>query len=474
LFKEERMKERGKKVHPYIPNSVPGIKAEMMKEIGIGSIEELYADIPRNLRLRRKLNLPPPLSSEIALQRHLEEMLSKNETCAENISFLGGGCTRHHVPAVCDEINQRSEFLTAYAGEPYEDHGRFQALFEYQSLMGELLDMDVVNVPTYDWSQAASTSVRMAARMTGRREILVSGIISPERLPVIKNYCHPVVTLKIVKHDPETGKMDLDDLKAKIGAETAGIYFENPAYLGFIEDQGHLISGLARENGALSIVGVDPISLGVLTPPCHYGADIVCGDIQDLGIHMHFGGGLGGFIATRDEEKFVMEYPSRLFGITRTSVEGEYGFGDVAYERTSFAEREEGKEFVGTHAALWGITAAVYLSLIGSKGLYELGKTILQKSQYATKRLSEIEGIKAPRFDSSHFKEFVVDFNATGKKIEHINESLRRKGIFGGLDLSHEFPEFGECSLYCITEVHTQKDIDCLLESLKEILGGGQ
>ena len=468
------MKEREKKAHPYIPNSIPEIKAQMMKEIGIKSIEDLYADIPESLRLKGKLNLPPPISSEIALRRHMEEILSKNQTCAENTSFLGGGCARHHVPAICDEINQRSEFLTAYAGEPYEDHGRFQALFEYESLMGELLDMDVVNVPTYDWSQAASTSVRMAGRITGRKAILVSEIVSPERLMVIKNYCHPVVALKMVRHCPQTGKMDIDDLKSKIGPETAGIYFENPAYLGFIEVQGQLISDLAHENGALSIVGVDPSSLGILTPPSQYGADIVCGDIQGLGIHLHFGGGLGGFIATHDDEKFVMEYPSRLFGITQTSVEGEYGFGDVAYERTSFAEREEGKEFVGTHAALWGITAAVYLALLGPKGMYELGKTILQKSQYTMKRLSEIKGIKAPRFDSPHFKEFVVDFDGTGKKIKAINESLLRRGIFGGLDLASEFPEFGECALYCVTEIHTQKDIDHLVESLEEILGGGQ
>lgn len=468
------MKKQGKKAHPYIPNSVPEIKARMMKEIGIESIEELYDDIPESLRLKGTMNLPPPLSSEIALKRHMEEILSKNQTCAENISFLGGGCARHYVPAICDEINQRSEFLTAYAGEPYEDHGRFQALFEYQSLMGELLDMDVVNVPTYDWSQAAGTSIRMAGRITGRTEIIISEIVSPERLMVIRNYCHPVVAIKMVRHCPRTGKMDIDDLKSKIGPGTAGVYFENPAYLGFIEDQGQLISDLAHENGALSIVGADPISLGILTPPSQYSADIACGDIQGLGIHMHFGGGLGGFIATRDEEKFVMEYPSRLFGITRTSVEGEYGFGDVAYERTSFAEREEGKEFVGTHSALWGITAAVYLALMGPKGMYELCKTILQKSRYAMQRLSKIKGIKAPRFQSPHFKEFVVDFDGTGKRVDAINQALRRKGLFGGLDLTTEFPEFGECALYCITEVHTQKDIDYLGESLEKIVGGGQ
>ncbi len=467
------MKKNNAKIYPYIPNSVPTVKEQMMKEIGIDRIEDLYADIPENLRYDKKLNLPPPLSSEQALKRHMERIFAKNKTCAENISFLGGGCYRHQIPAICDEINQRSEFLTAYAGEPYEDHGRFQVLFEYESLMGELLDMDVVNVPTYDWSQAASTSLRMAERITGRKEILVSNITSPERLMVIRNYCHPVVTVKTIKHCPDTGKLDLADLKSKISEKTAGVYFENPSFLGMIEAQGQVISDIAHENGALCIVGVDPTSLGVLTPPAQYGADIVCGDIQGLGVPMFFGGGLGGFIATRDEEKFVMEYPSRLFGITTTSVEGEYGFGDVAYERTSFAEREQGKEFVGTHSALWGITAGVFLALMGPEGMEDLGTAILQKSRYAMMQLSAIKGVKAPRFDSPHFKEFVVDFNEAKLKTRDINEALLEKGIFGGQDLSPEFPELGECALYCVTEVHTKADIDLLRDALTEILGKG-
>ena len=336
--------------------------------------------------------------------------------------------------------------------------------------MAELLDMDVVNVPTYDWCQAAGTTTRMACRISGRSEILLADTISPERLSAIKNYCKPVVKVRPVAHNPRTGLLDLDDLKSKISAATAAVYFENPGYLGFIEIQGQAISDIAHENGAFSLVGVDPISLGVLTPPSGYGADIVCGDVQALGVHMNFGGGMAGFIATRDEEKFVMEYPSRLFGITRTSVEGEYGFGDVAYHRTSFAEREGGKEFVGTHAALWGITAGVYLSLMGPAGMQELGRHIMQKSQYALTVLSEKNGIKAPRFDAPHFKEFVVDFNETGKTVESINGFLRDQGIFGGETLSEDFPEFGHSALYCITEIHTKKDIDALAGALGHCL----
>lgn len=464
------MSQKDKPVHPYIPNSVPEVKAKMMEEIGIKDIEELYEDIPEHLRFKRELNLPEAIPSEQELKRHVESILSKNQSCKDHLNFLGGGCWQHYVPAICDEINGRSEFLTAYAGEPYEDHGRFQALFEYESLMAELLDMDVVNVPTYDWCQAASTTIRMAGRITARREVLVSDTVSPERLAAIRNYCHPVMEVKMLNHSPESGVLDLDDLKAKISSTTAGVYFENPSFLGFIEHQGELVSNIAHENGALSLVGVDPVSLGVILPPSNYGADIVCGDIQGLGVHMNFGGGLGGFIATRDEERYVMEYPSRLFGITKTSVEGEYGFGDVAYERTSFAEREEGKEFVGTHTALWGITAAVFLSLMGPRGMQELGKVIMQKSQYAMKRLSEIQGIKAPHFNGSHFKEFVVDFNGTGRKVRDINKALLTKKIYGGKNLSSDFPNLGESALYCVTEIHSKEDLDRLTRALSEVV----
>ncbi|GAH59958.1 unnamed protein product, partial [marine sediment metagenome] len=225
-----------------------------------------------------------------------------------------------------------------------------------------------------------------------------------------------------------------------------------------------------HECGALSIVGVDPISLGILNPPGKYGADIVCGELQPLGIHMQYGGGLAGFIATQDKESFVMEYPSRLFGITPTSKQGEYGFGDVAYKRTSFAGREEGKEFIGTATALWGITAGVYLALLGPQGIQELGKLILQKTQYAIKKISEIKGLKIPLSRSSHFKEFIVNFNRAGKTVKEINSALLERGIMGGKDISDEFPELGNSALYCVTEIHTKEDIDKLVQALDEIL----
>lgn len=465
------MKEYGFKNHPYIPNSGPEVQKKMLDYLGLKSLEDLHAEIPEELKLNRPLDLPKPYGSEYELRRAVEKLLSKNTTAKEYLNFLGAGCWQHYVPAICDEVNSRSEFLTAYAGEPYNDHGRFQTLFEYESLVAELLDMEVVNVPTFDWGQAAATSIRMASRMTGRGEALVVGTIDPDRLMIIENYCDPGVKISKLSYDEKTGMMDLEDLKSKLSANTAAVYFENPSFLGFLETNGSEISRLAHEAGAISIVGVDPSSLGVIEPPSAYGADIICGDLQPLGMHMNYGGGQSGFISTRNEERFVMEFPSRLFGVAPTVVEGEYGFGDVAYDRTSFGNlREKGKEYVGTQTALLGITAGVYLSTMGPKGMEELGQNIIQKSQYAINELSAIKGIVGSRFEGFNFKEFVVDFNDTGKTVKEVNKALLQKGIFGGKDLSKAFPKMGQCALYCVTEIHMKEDIDRLVSAIKEIV----
>ena len=459
-------------VHPYIPNSVKSIQEEMLKEIGAKSIEDFYDIIPEKLRYKGELNIPTAMRSEAEVDRHLRELMSKNTTTQDCLSFLGAGCSPHHVPAICDEIAGRSEFLTGYAGEPYEDYGRFMTLFEYQSLMAELLDMEVVNVPTYDGSQAASTSIRMAQRITNRNEILVSKNVSPFKLDIVRNYCRGTMKITMVDTD-DTGRVSLEDLETKLTQGVAGFFFENPGFTGVIEDRGQTISDMVHAVGGLSLVGCDPISLGVLEAPVNYGADIVTGDVEGLGIHQNFGGGLAGFIATMDEEKFVNEYPSRLFGITNTMVDGEYGFGDVFYDRTSFGEREHGKEFVATHAALWGIVAAVYLASMGPKGMAEIGEVIAQKARYAMQRFDSIEGITVKGINKPHFKEFVVDFGQTGKTVAEVNKALLEQSMFGGFDLTKQMEGMDQCALYCVTEVHTQSDIDQVVAAIQTIVKEG-
>lgn len=465
------MSIKGYKNHPYIPNSNPDIQQEMLSYLDLGSLEELHAAVPDNLKLEKNLDLPPAYTSEYELKRGIEKILNKNKSTNEYLSFLGGGCWPHYVPAVCDEIAGRAEFLSGYAGEPYNDLGRFQSLFEYQSMIAELVDMEVVNVPTFDWAQAAATAIRMAARINNKHKVLVYGGIDKKKFSVIRNYGRHVLDFQMLNFDPSTGKMDLNDLEAKLDEDVACVYFENPCFFGCIEDQGAKISEMAHAAGALVVVGVDPSSLGVLEAPVNYGADIVCGELQPLGSHMNYGGGLGGFMATMDEEKFVAEFPSRLFGLSFTKEEGEYGFGDIYYDRTSFGNlRDKAKEYVGTQAALSGIVAGVYLALMGPQGMFELGQTIMQRAQYAKDELAKIKGIKAPLFNSMPYCEFVVDFNDTGLSVAEINKQLLERGIFGGLDLSKDFPELGQAALYCFTEVHLKEDIDTLVKELSDIV----
>ena len=458
---------QGFKRHPYIPNSEPAVEAEMLKEIGLKSLEELHEEVPDEIKLKGPLDLPKAFTSEMELKKHVSALLRKNGNCEDNLNFLGGGCWQHYVPAVCDEINGRGEFLTGYGGESYNDFGRFQSLFEYESLLAELVDMDVVNCPTMDWPQAAATSLRMAGRINGRKRLLVPATLDPEKLKIIKNYCEPVHEVEVIAYRKADGLMDIDDLKSKLGPDVSAVYFENPSYLGLIETQAEEITGLAKSVGAEAVVGVDPISLGILSAPVSYGANIVCGDIQPLGIHMNYGGGQAGFIATSDDPSYVLEYPSRLFGICPTVKPGEYGFGDVAYDRTSFGHlRHEAKEYVGTQAALWGITAGVYLSLMGPDGMREVGLTIMQNSRYAASLFGKIKGVKANPFGGAFFKEFVADFSGTGKTVAEINKALLKEGIFGGLDISGAFPELGQCALYSVTEVHSQDDIERLADAI--------
>ncbi|NRQ33870.1 aminomethyl-transferring glycine dehydrogenase subunit GcvPA [Nonomuraea sp. NN258] len=439
--------------HPYIPNAEPGVRAEMLAALGVSSVEEFYADIPADLRLDRPLDLPAPFTAERDLVRHMRSLFARTTDTEEALSFLGHGCYPHHVPAVCDEVNSRSEFLTAYAGEPYEDHGRFQALFEYVSMMGELLEMDVVNVPTYDGFQAAGTALRMACRYTKRSKVLVSGAVGADKLSKLRDFLAPDITVELapVAGDGEMGEVTIDDTYAAIFLETPNVY-------GVVETRGKELADLAHANGALLVVSTDPISLGVLAPPAAYGADIVCGDIQSLGIHQNYGGGQAGYIATQDHEPLVAEFPSRLFGIAPTKVPGEYGFGDVFYDRTSFALREEGKEWVGTAAALWGITAGVYLALMGPQGMAELGETILARTRYAMDAL-------APwtlHADTVHFREFAVEVPSSHALLD----ALRERGIYGGVALDDR------TLLVCVTERHTIDDIDRLAAAVKEVLNG--
>ena len=453
--------------YPYIPNSDPAIREEMLRFVGADSVDELIErNIPRELLLKRPMALPRPLTDECGLVCHVSGILNKNVTANETISFLGAGCYNRYVPALVDEVIGRSEFLSAYAGEPYEDHGRFQACFEYESMMAELLDCDVVNVPNYDGSQAAGTALRMATRVTKRDEVLIPATLSPDVTRVVKTYLSPDVCVNTIAYDRASGRLDLNDLKAKLGEKTAAVMIANPNFFGVVEEDAQAVADLAHKAGALFVVYAEPSSLGVMKPPFQYGADLACGDIQALGVHMNYGGGVGGYIGAKDRPEIVSEYPSRLFGLAPTS-HGEWGFGDVMWERTSFAVRDHAKEFVGTHAALWSIAAAVYLSSLGPQGMRELGATIAQRTALLRSRLNDIPGVDARPLSGAAWQEFAVRFK--NKTVAEVNAALLKKGILGGFDLSAAYPELGQCALYCVSERTTEDDIGALVLALREI-----
>ena len=456
--------------HPWMGNSAPGQIEAMLQELGVSSARELFEQIPDDHFRKTALDLPPPLVSEAQLRRDLLEKLKKNQHCEDNLNFLGAGCWQHHVPGVVDEIVGRTEFVTNVWGSPQSDVGRNQAWFEFNSQLGALLNMDVVQLPVYSWGCAAGHSIRMAARITGRRKVLVYSFSDPERLAVIRTYCEPEemadsIAVELVECDRSTGMIDLADLDAKLGPDVAAVYFENPSYLGVIEIHGEEIAEMARRSGAETIVGADPISLGILKAPSDYGADIVVGPTQPLGIHMHCGGGVGGYIASHDRESYVRQFNGFLVSMDRTSRPGERAFNLACPHQNSYGMRENANDWTGNSVYLWVVANAAYMSLLGPEGFQEIGELILARARYAAFRLDRLEGVSV-RWPNASFKEFVVDFSAAGKTVAEVNERLRAEGIFGGKDISTEFPEFGQSALYCVTEIHSAADIERLADAV--------
>ncbi len=460
-------------VHPYLPNSSPKIKEEMMRELNIESIDELYSDVPEKVRLKRELNVPGPMS-EYEVYRYIRGLLSKNVNFFEMPMFLGGGCWPHYVPALVKEIVRRSEFLTSYTPyQPEISQGMLQALFEYQSLICELTGMDVANASMYDWATALAEAVLMSVRVTRRRKVLVPRTIHPERKLVLKTYTAPHgIEVIEVDYDRETGFMNLHSLEEHASNEVAAVYVENPSYLGFIEVNVEEIGEVAHKYGSLYIVGVDPISLGILEAPGNYGADIVVGEGQPLGNPMNFGGPMIGIFACRGEMKLIRQMPGRIIGMTTTLDGSHRGFVMALQTREQHIRRERATSNICTNEALCAVAAAVYLSLLGPRGLRKLCETIMYNSHYAMKRISEIDGVRAPLFKAPHFKEFVVNFDDTGIGVEEIHRKLLERGFHGGKPIKKEFPELGESALYCVTEMHKRSDIDGLAEALRKMICG--
>ncbi len=456
--------------HPYIPSSAPETQEAMLDKLGIASTDELFTSIPERLRVAGELALPPALPSETELRRYFSETLAGNTSTAEHLSFLGGGCWGHAVPAVCDEIAGRGEFTSAFQGlGGASTSGSYQALFEYQSLMSELVGLDVTPLPAYDWAWAASTGLLMAARATRRGRVLVADTAGGERRRQIAARMPSRIELEWVAHDPGSGAVDLADLEARVEG-AAAFYVETPSYLGYLEPELDAIREITREAGCLLIMGVDPTSLGLVRDPGDVGADMACGDLQPLGHHQMYGGNAAGFLSLRFDDTLLGELPNIYLVAVPTVRAGEHDYFWGNFESTSYATRGASDDVIGCGSTMAGITAATYLSLMGSTGMAELGEALGTRVSYLADRLGSLVGVDTARLSGAPFKELVVDFSGTGRSPAAVNAGLLERGIFGGIPLEEDFPSLPGCALFSVTEQHTSGDIDRLADALKEVL----
>jgi glycine dehydrogenase subunit 1 len=460
--------------HPWIPVTKTS-EEEMLSSMGKKRLEDLFCNIPDKFRVKRDLDLPES-HTEFEVLRRIQELGGKNTSAFDSDVFLGSGVSMHYIPAIVPALAGRSEFVTSYTSYQAEiSQGMLQTLFEYQSLLAEILQIDVVNSSMYDMATAVAEAARMTTRVNKKRStFLVPGTINPEHYKVIHTYTEPV-DIEVIKvdFDKDTGLMSLPDLESKITDKVAGVYIENPSYLGVIETQVGEIARLVHEKDALFVAGIDILSLGVLRPPGEYDVDIVVAEGQHLGSPISYGGPLLGIFGCKNDRKLIYQMPGRLVGMTRTEEEPyERGYVLTLSPREQHIRREKATSNICSNQALAAVTAAVYMSLLGPSGLETLGETIALKSNYAAQQLNAINGVNSPALGEFIWKEFVVQFE-NGVTAKQVHDGLLKQGIQGGKILTDEFPEMGESMLFCVSEMHSQKTIDKLVKAVEAIVTAG-
>ncbi|MBP2634616.1 MAG: gcvPA [Firmicutes bacterium] len=441
----------------YLPHT-PQDRQAMLTAIGVKAVEDLFVDIPADLRLARSLALPAAMS-EPELAVHMTALADKNVSAGEYACFLGGGCYDHYIPSVVDHVLRRSEFYTAYTQyQPEISQGYLQALWEYQSLICELTGMAVANASLYDGGTALAEAAMLAAGATGRGELLVASTIHPHYRTLLNTYAiDRGYTISGIGY--QDGQIDSSALSTKVSKATAAILLQTPNFFGCIEEV-EAIADIAHAQGALVIVAVDPISLGILEAPGKLGADIVVGEGQSLGIPLSFGGPYLGFFAAT--EKFMRKMPGRIVGQT-TDQEGKRGFVLTLQAREQHIRREKATSNICSNEALCALAAAVYLNTVGKEGFKQVAALSLQKAHYAYKKLTSAKGCDAV-FAAPFFKEFVVRLP---KSVAECNKHLLADNIIGGLDLGSYYPELSGCMLIAVTEKRSCAEIDRLVARLE-------
>ena len=436
----------------YVPNT-PAERKEMLKAIGLESMDDLFSDIPEDLKLNRPLDFPAPMS-QMEIRDLITGYVLQNDE--GGLLFRGAGAYHHYIPAVVPQLASRSEFYTAYT--PYQaemSQGMLQSIFEWQTVICNITGMEASNASVYDGATAAAESLLMLANAKRKDRVLYSAALNPGVIMTMKTYahCYGIELVEIpVNAD---GITDMDALAAAL-PESAGYIAAQPNYFGCIENMDS-IAELVHANKALLVSYCNPISLGTIKRPADYGADIAIGDSQPMGIPMCFGGPYAGFMATTN--KLIRNLPGRIVGET-VDYEGGRAYVLTLQAREQHIRREKASSNICSNQMLCAIMSTIYACTMGPEGMREVGEHNIAKAHYLASELSKLPGIRM-RYNTPFFNEFITD---SDRPAEEINEALKGFGIVGGLVL----PDGG--MLWCATEMNTKGDIDFLIDMLKEVL----
>ncbi len=430
-----------------------GERQAMLGTIGVSAVHELFVDIPNEHRFP-EMDLPPGLS-QMALEQELRALADTNVDLSDLTCFLGAGAYRHYIPPVVDALLSRGEFLTAYTPyQPEISQGTLTAIFEFQSLIATLTGMDVANASLYDGASALAEAALMAARATRRDGLVLARSLHPAYKAVTRTYVQALdLPSTIVPMGPD-GRVDLDAAREAVGAETACLAVGYPSFHGIVEDL-QALADLAHGAGALLVVAVNPIALGLLPPPGELGADIVVGEGQPLGIPLQFGGPYLGLLATRTA--LLRQMPGRVVGAA-VDGRGRRGYVMTLRAREQDIRREKATSNICTNQALVALAATVYLAAMGESSFKEVARQCFHKAHYAFERLTAVPGIR-PVFGGPFFHEFALHLP---RPVAEINDELLAEGILGPLDLAREDPDLAGAGLFCVTETNTSQEIDRL------------
>lgn len=435
----------------------------MIETIGVSDLDSLFSSIPKELRLTRSLDLPPALS-ELEIRNHLRETSRKNAHGEEWSMFLGGGCYSHYIPSAVSYLISRGEFLTAYTPyQPEVSQGTLQAIFEYQTMMCEILGMEVANASQYDGSTATAEAVRLALSSTGRNRVLVARSLHPEYRAVLHTYLkNDGATVEEIPFTPE-GTIHRAALDKMIGPDVACVVAATPNFFGVVEDLTDVAEKIHTAEGLFITSTAEPLSLGLFRSPGEMGADIAVAEGQSFGNTMSFGGpGLGVFAA---KKAFVRSMPGRLVGET-VDAEGRRGFVLTLATREQHIRRERATSNICTNVSLCALAATITLALWGRSGIRELARINYEQAENLKERLKGIPGVSLP-FSGTTFNEFVIQ---TKLPPDDLVRALLAERVIPGIPISKPYPEIERGLLVCVTEMNTEEHLERLIETLRKVL----